>query len=293
MRRGFVLIPTILVLVALAACGGDGAPTSPATPSATPPPAVTSGATISGVVHGLVGGSAAGVSALEATTVTATIGGVTITATIDGEGNFVITGLPAGTVTLTFSGTNARLTIQVSKSEKIKIVVTISGGTASLDEEERAVDGKIELEGRISSFPVEATRTGFYVRETLVTVPSTAAVRHGDTPVDLAALKVGDRVHVRGVAGAAANTIAAELVIVQNTNPNVPANLKGAISAVNGATACPALEFTLSGWTVVTSGATTYSKGKSCSNLAAAVKVHVKGTVTAGTVQARSVQFDK
>ena len=294
LRKGFVFFSTLLVLIALAACGGNGAPGAPAAPSASTPPPAAAGATINGRVVGLAGGAGTGmVGALEVVTVTATVGDVTITATIDGQGKFVLTGLPAGTVTLSFSGTGAKVTIEkVGKSENIKIVVTISGGTATLDAEERQVDGKVELEGRIAEIPVGATDT-FYVGETMVTVTGATVVRHGETPVAFATLKVGDRVHVRGVPGTAPNSIAAELVIVQNTNAKVPANLKGKISALVDGTACPALEFKLSGWTVATSGSTTYSKGKSCVDLAAGTGVHVKGTVVVGKVAAGSVQFDK
>ncbi len=86
----------------------------------------------------------------------------------------------------------------------------------------------------------------------------------------------------------------ADLVIVQNTNVNVPANLKGKISDAPAGT-CPGVEFKLTGWTVAVSASTAYSKGKSCTDLAVGVGVHVKGTVDAATgkVQAKSVQFDK
>ncbi len=296
LRKGFVSFITLLVVIALAGCSGsNGTPASPSAPSiATPPPAAATGATINGRVIGLAGSAGTGmVSALAAVTVTATVGDVTITTTIDGQGRFVLTGLPAGTVALSFSGTAARVTIQnVGKSENIKIVVTISGGAATVDAEERQADGKVELEGRIAEIPAGATDT-FYVGETMVTVTGTTVIRHGETPVAFEALKIGDRVHVRGVPGTATNSIVAEQVIVQNTNAKVPANLKGRISALVAGTACPVLEFKLGGWTVATSDSTTYSKGKGCADLAAGTGVHVKGDVVAGKVQARSVQFDK
>lgn len=296
-RKGIVFFSTFLVLIALAACGGNGAPgASPTAPSGAPSTPAPTGATITGRVVGLAGSSGAGmVASLDVVTVTATVGGVTVTATIDGQGKFVISGLPAGTVTLSFSGTGATVSIEnLGNSENVKIVVVVSGGTATLDAEEREVDGKVELEGRISTAPVIGTDAAtFTVGETLVTAPGTAVVRHGETLVPIATLKAGDRVHVRGVPGATPGTVTAELVIVQNTNVNVPANLKGKISELVAGTACPTLEFKLTGWTVAMTGSTTYSKGKGCADLSAGTGVHVKGTVVAGKVQARSVQFDK
>lgn len=294
-RKGFLLFSTFLVLFTLAACGGGSGPAgSPTAPTGGTQNPVTAGATINGRVVGLAGSSGAGmVGALDAVTVTATVGGVTVTATIDGQGTFVISGLPAGTVTLSFSGTGATVRVEnVGHSEHVKIVVIVSGGTATLDTEEREVDGKIELEGRIAATPDPAAGT-FTVGETLVTVPGTVVVRHGDTVVPFASLKAGDRVHVRGVAGATAGTLTAELVIVQNTNANVPVNLKGKITELVGGTACPALEFKLAGWTVALANSTTYSKGKGCADLVAGAGVHVKGTVASGKVQAKTVQFDK
>ncbi|HSK10860.1 MAG TPA: DUF5666 domain-containing protein [Vicinamibacterales bacterium] len=300
-RKGFLLFSTLILLIAVAACGGNGAPgSSPAGPSATPLATVpaTSGASIDGVVSGLAGTSAAGmVGARGVTTVTATVGDVTITATIDGQGKFVISGLPAGSVTLTFSGTNATVTLQnVGPTEKIKIVVTIAGGAATVETQERALDGKVELEGRISALAAPS----FLVGQTEVALAPGAAVRHGETDIPAASLfttlKVGDRVHVRGVPGTptvvgATAAITAELVIVQNTNAKVPVNLKGTVGTTSGA--CPAVTFLLEGWTVQTvEGMTDYKKGL-CPDLTTGAAVHVKGDVVDGKVRATSIQFEK
>jgi len=297
-RWKFLAAITIVISAAsLAACGGSSSTPSPASPSAptdSGSSGAVTGATITGTVQGLAT-SAGRVSARDVVTVTVT--GTTITATVDSQGTFVLKGVPAGTVTLTFSGTSATVTLQnVGNSGQIKIVVVISGGTATLETEQRVVDGQAQLEGRISSI----VAPNFYVGDTLVTVGS-APIRNGDNAtVAFTVLKVGDRVHVTGIAtgtGTATPGVTASLITVQNTNPNVPVNLKGTIRLVSKA--CPVSEFVVEGYTVKTSGSTKFEKGECSAALVSGAEVHVKGDVVpaagsvAAYVQATWVQFSK
>jgi len=301
-KNGALLFPALLVVLGLAACGGDGSPiASPASPTpstqATPPQA-TGGATISGSVSGVAGISSAGFGARDVVTVTATVGGVTVTATIDGQGKFVLNGVPAGDVILSFTGTNATVTIQnVGKTAKIKIVITVSGGVATVEEQETEVNGVLQLEGRVSSI---VDTTHFYVGTTLVALGPDAQMLRGDVPYTTP-LKVGDRVHVKGTAGANLSDMTATLVIVQNTNPNVPVNLKGKITLLTPCTSATSkvAQFQVSGYTVNTASTTEFQKGD-CTMLSAATPpdVRVKGDVvhdgpTSGQVLATWVQFSK
>jgi len=299
-RWKFLATVTVVIAAAsLAACGGSSPSTaavSPTAPSAPSTPAAVTGATITGTVQGLAGSSSAGrVAARDVVTVT--VAGTTITATIDGQGTFVLKGVPAGTVTLTFSGTSATVTLQnVGNSGQIKIMVVIAGSTATVETEQRVVDGQTELEGRISS--LGATGGTFYIGDTLVTA-GTAPIRHGETTVLFSALQVGDRVHVTGTATGTGTTtpgVTASLIIVQNTNPKVPVNLKGAVSNVTGA--CSPARFVVEGWTVE-AASTVFQKGTCSTDLKNGAEVHVKGDVVpaAGSVpayvQATWVQFGK
>lgn len=298
-RRNFLAAVSVLVAAALvAACGGNsGAIPSPAGPSSPSTPAAVTGATITGTVQGLA--SSASVGARDVITVT--VAGTTITATIDGQGTFVLKGVPAGTVTLTFSGTSATVTLQnVGQSGQIKIVVVISGSTATVETDQRVADGQAELEGRISE--IGAAANTFSIGSTLVTVPAGIPIRHGDATVLFSALQVGDRVHVKGTAGAMTSgttlaSMTATEVIVQNTNPRVPVNLKGAVSNVTGS--CSATtQFKVEGWLVKADAGTSFQKG-ACGDLKAGADVHVKGDVVPATtavavyVQATWVQFGK
>ena len=283
-RWKFLATVSVVVLAALAtACGGSSTsgegltPTAPSSPST---PAATTGASISGVVTGLATGSGAGaVGARNAVTVT--IVGTNITTTVDASGNFTINNVPPGNVTLSFSGTSATVTIQnVGQSGKVKVVIVVSGSTATLETLQQTENGKTELEGRISSFGT--TPNTFFVGNVLVTAPGADAIRHGDTLVPFANLKVGDRVHVTGTPGGTelAPTLAATLVNVQNINPNVPVNLKGAISELNGT--CSGATFKVEGWKVE-AGSAAFDKGCTTETLKNGANVHVKGDVIPAT----------
>lgn len=136
-------------------------------------------------------------------------------------------------------------------------------------------DDKVELEGRISALEPEGAGT-LLVDGKLVSVPSDATIRRGETPIGFDDLKVGDRVHVRG--HLEATMIVAELVILQNDNPTVPVNVKGIVTSVATGAACPAIEFVVQGWTIEAGAGTDFRKAP-CSSIAAGVSVHVFGHV--------------
>jgi hypothetical protein len=166
----------------------------------------------------------------------------------------------------------------VQETDKIVIHVTLKGGTATLDTEERNGSPMTELEDQITAVnPAGTTRT-IDVGATRVSVPITATIRHGSTNVRFEDLKVGDRVHVRG--GMTGALMVATEVMVQNTNTNVGVNATGTVSGLKGA--CKAIEFTVSGWTVQTNDSTDFQK-LACGSIANGTWVHVKGDVQAAT----------
>jgi uncharacterized repeat protein (TIGR01451 family) len=154
-RRLFGL--TCVVLLGSAACGG-----SPAAPSS------TSGATIFGLVNGATSG------------LTVSIDGTSLSAAVDGSGQFTFAGVPSGDVRMRFTGGSvnaAALLSNVRPDEYIEIRVNVSSETATLVSEVRT--GKVQLCHRTDSavyHPIE------------VSVNAEPAHRaHGDG-------KVGDRV---------------------------------------------------------------------------------------------------
>jgi len=136
-RRLFGL--TCAVLLGSAACGG-----SPAAPSS------TSGAAILGLVSGATSG------------LTVSIDGTSLSAAVDGSGQFTFAGVPSGDVRMRFTGGGvnaaALLLSDVRPDEYIEIRVNVSSETATLVSEVRT--GKVQLCHRTDSgvyHPIEVS----------------------------------------------------------------------------------------------------------------------------------------
>jgi hypothetical protein len=72
-----------------------------------------------------------------------TIVGTDITSTVDGKGDFTLTGVPPGDVQLKFSnrGSSALITLSgVAAGDRIHIVVTLNGNDAKVDSDDRHSD---------------------------------------------------------------------------------------------------------------------------------------------------------
>lgn len=208
--RFAVIVAALAVLTT--ACGEwtPPLPTAPSDPAA--------GATISGTVRN-VSGVASSISpaprlfarllaALDAVTfakplaansnVTVTVVGTSISATLNGSGQFVLNGVPSGYIQLQFigPGVDARITINGVVSEHIQIVVTLNGSNASIDSMNRVQAGdSAEVEGVISSIS-RGDRSmkvnGFEIK--VRDVPIWA----GSSRVGIEMLAVGQRVRVQG-----------------------------------------------------------------------------------------------
>lgn len=136
------LLPAILVLIAGAACGDSSSSLSP-----TGPARLASGA----IIRGRVSGVALSSSTIDATTAASngsttlrvTINGTNISTMVDGAGQFTLTGVPPGTVTLTFTGNNviASITLNnVNVGDEIRIEIRLNGTSARIESERRGRD---------------------------------------------------------------------------------------------------------------------------------------------------------
>ena len=137
----FVLGLTILTL---AACGGGAS--GPTGPSG------STGATIAGVVNSgrmaALTASPTGLTAAAApSSMTVTVVGTSLSATVDVLGAFELEGVPAGPVELQFRDGALTATVQLSAvgdQELVRIQVTVTGGNAAIVEEVRT-SGKVSL----------------------------------------------------------------------------------------------------------------------------------------------------
>ena len=137
-QLGVRLIIGMALVLSGIACGG-------ASSSVTGPTGVLTGsstARITGRVNGVTAASTSrDTSSVRATTsLRVSIVGTNITTNVDGSGQFTLTGVPPGDVTLEFSGSgvSARLTLTgVTASQEIRIEVRLNGNSARLESERR------------------------------------------------------------------------------------------------------------------------------------------------------------
>lgn len=297
-RPGSAQALWIILAACTAACSGGAGlamtPTAPSTVGSTPS---AGGAVISGRVN-TVAPAPAGVASADRWTsmatrgITVTVVGSSVSAVVDGGGQFTLNDVPAGTVQLKFSGqgVDASLTMSgVSATDRIEISVTLSGSNARLDSDHRTNNG-VEVNGLVSAVNVGA-RT-LQVAGQTVTVPPTAVLRHGSTPLTMADVKVGDRVQVKGTrsgTSVTATEVKVEDVGNDNSGPgNQTAEVTGAVAALSGT--CPSISFTVGATRVSTTAATTFKDG-ACSLLRNGTAVEAKGRRNAdGSILATEVE---
>ena len=143
-----MLISRLSISVAIAvgtlaaACGS----TSPTSPNRSATTVGLGGAVITGHVNGtplLTTAQSVGAGKLASSAVTVTITGTDITSTVDGQGDFRLSGVPPGDVELKFSSKDASATILlqgVAIGDRIHIVVTLNGSLAKIEDEDRDHD---------------------------------------------------------------------------------------------------------------------------------------------------------
>lgn len=191
------LIPALAVVVA---CGSETslAPEgpSPIVPSRSGTTAA-SGAVITGWVTGFSGALAAPdrVTTQATTRLTVTIEGTNISTQVDGNGLFMLTGVPPGEVTLKFSGAGGEATItlsNVSATDRITITVTLNGKGAKVESEHR--DRPDEVEGVVSNLSGNCPDFTFTLQGPTVKTAATTEFKHGPC----AAVVNGARLKVKG-----------------------------------------------------------------------------------------------
>lgn len=200
--------------ISAVACGGSASisPTAPTGAGTSVGANATTGAVITGRVTGATtsaqlartadGTASFGGSAFMATTdntITVTVVGSGASTTVGPTGEFTLTGVPAGSVQLLFSGRGATAQVTLSgvqATDRIEIAVTLNGSTAHVESENRQQrdSNGVEVNGRVSA----KTATSLTVGTTLVDVPAAAVIRHGNTVLTLTDIKIGDHVEVKG-----------------------------------------------------------------------------------------------
>jgi hypothetical protein len=148
--------------------------------------------------------------------------------------------------------------------------------------------GLVYVDGVITS--IDGTAQSFVVRDTTVNVPSTAVIRAGGATVTFADLKIGERVHVRGISTGMGRVTASEIA-AEGVPPANTIVVTGAVASLAGT--CPSLTFTVGGTTVRTSPTTTFDRG-GCAQVVNGRTVRVEGVKqTDGSIQAGRVDLEE
>jgi len=277
------------VLTTAIACGNASGSLSPTGPSG----GSTTGAVITGHVRGVSTASTADSFApLAVSSLHVTISGTNISSTVDGSGQFTLTGVPPGTVTLQFSGpgVSASITLSgVSAGEQITIDVTLNGSSARVDSESRHKNGGRDIEGHITA--VDTSARTITVGGSVVAVPASARIHRGGTTMTFADLKVGVDVDVETTMNGT-TLIATDVSIEDDDDDDDRDGLTEVSGIVAGLTGqCPAITFMVRDRTVTTSGTTRFNDG--CDRIKNNVRVEAKGALTPnGALMATSVELD-
>lgn len=148
-------------------------------------------------------------------------------------------------------------------------------------------DDSASIHGTINSISGGKPTLTLLVDSTTVrTTASTEVRRRGDVQT-LDALKTGQSVHVEGQRQGD-GSIVARMIQIDDDPVGGDFEIAGPVGGLSGS--CPAVAFTINGYKITTSGATTFS-GVTCQSLKSGDKVTVKGkTQSDGSVAATDVK---
>jgi hypothetical protein len=200
MRRArFSLIPVAGLALALAAAG-CGTSSSVTGPEEAPTVAIGA-AVLRGTVvgDGVAASSTAGFTALsEGSGWTVRVEGTALSTAVDDEGEFILSGVPAGTITLVFAGPGgtARLTVSgLLDGQVLSLQVHLSGGTATVASQEPCAPTKeTKLTGTLDSMK----GTQLVIGGRPVDASQIRKVWRGWERIQLDQLDVGEKVKVWG-----------------------------------------------------------------------------------------------
>ena len=279
----------VVVLAASVACGGASGSLSPTGPSG----ASVGGARITGHVNSTIGLQALAPNSfapLATTSLHVSISGTNISSTVDGNGQFTLNGVPPGTVTLNFTGSNVSASITltgVTAGETITVDVTLNGSSARINSESRHRDDDNETEGHITA--LDANAKTITVGSKVISVPAAAKIHRGLTMLTFADLKVGMEVEVKTTLNGSTLEATDVDVEVEDDIDNL-SEVTGAVSGLGDA--CPSISFSIGTRKVKTTAMTRFDD-ITCAQIKNDTRLEVKGVIGADNVlMAARVELD-
>jgi len=229
--RTRALVAGLALVLAAAGCGGPNGVTGPedAAP-ATSGSAVVQGTLVAGGVSAL---SSDGVSSLSGGSGwTVRVDGTGLLAAVDEEGEFILSGVPAGTITLIFEGTGptARLTVSgLLDGQVLSLQVHISGGTATVSGPTSTAPSKdTKLTGVLES----VSGAHLVVAGQPVDASHVSKVWRGHRRIELDRLELGEKVKVWGTLGGDGVLVADEIKALTTAQEDEFTAFKGTVQSV-------------------------------------------------------------
>lgn len=235
----------LAVAVLASGCGGSSAVTGPDAPAAP----VTGAAVVQGTVTGGTTGLQVGIA------------GTSLATELDQEGQFVLSGVPAGTATLTFQGSGVDARVQVSglqDRQVTSIAVQLSGGQAQLTgtpncgpSAETAFSGVLE----------QMSGTTLVVGGRTVDASEVKKVWRDGKRIQLSDLKVGEKLKVWGTVRGDGTVLAEEIEARTPGGTGGQVDFKGTVQSIADTAAdvsrsCETPTLVVSGHTVRTDSTT-------------------------------------
>ncbi len=149
--------------------------------------------------------------------VTVRVAGTGQSSVTNAQGNFALANVPAGNITLLLqgAGVHAQLPMTLSAGMPAQVTIAASGSSAVLVGTNTGHVGE-EIEGLIASVNAggnSLTVTDQRLGTVTVDVNSSTLIRHGQTALQLSALQVGWRVHVKAALQSDGTYLASEIIV--------------------------------------------------------------------------------
>jgi Domain of unknown function (DUF5666) len=221
-RTQFVCLCLAGLAIALAAagCGGSAAVTGPE-----PQAPVTGAAVVQGTVTGATAGLEVGVV------------GTSLATELDQEGQFVLSGVPAGTATLTFqgAGVDARLEVPGLQDRQVtSIAVQLSGGKAQLT---GTPNCGASAETAFSGVLEQMAGTSLVVGGRAVDASQVKKVWRDGKRIQLSELKIGEKLKVWGTVRGDGTVVAEEIEARTPGGGGTQVDFKGIVESVSASAA--------------------------------------------------------